>query len=272
MSTKTNRTLAGPPGDCCFNTFAHDGTPVGTKITIADIPTYLSKPRSQAEGSAGSPERIIIFLADVYGAFYQNNMLLQDFLAQNGFTVLGIDYFMGDAVNKHQEPGFDRGKWINTMQKQANELMPKWWAAVKDKYGQEAKYCMAGYCFGAAYTMDFSSDDAVVAASLAHPAFLNENHFRNMKTPLMLSCAETDHTFPLKERRIAEDILVENKAQYFFQIFSGVEHGFASRSDPSTPDNLWGKEQSARGISMWFHRFLDEKLAKTGDINLKAKA
>lgn len=47
---------------------------------------------------------------------------------------------------------------------------------------------------------------------------------------------ETDHTFPTDKRRIAEDILVENKAQYFFQIFSGILHGFACRFDPSTPD------------------------------------
>jgi dienelactone hydrolase len=107
-----------------------------------------------------------------------------------------------------------------------------------------------------------SSDDAIVAAAFAHPAFLDENHFRNLTKPLMLSCAETDHTFPLKARRIAEDILIEKKAKYYFQVFSGVEHGFSARGDPSVGDSRWAKEQSAQGISMWFHRFLDEKFKK----------
>ncbi|KAF5390821.1 hypothetical protein D9757_004572 [Collybiopsis confluens] len=71
----------------------------------------------------------------------------------------------------------------------------------------------------------------------------------------------TDHTFPLPSRRIAEDILVERKRQYYFQVFSGVTHGFASRGDPNIPDERWGREQSAQGISGWFHRFLDERFA-----------
>ncbi|KAJ3987147.1 Alpha/Beta hydrolase protein [Lentinula detonsa] len=256
MST-TNRVLAGPSGECCFTGFRHEGTPVGNTITIAEVPTYFVE--SSAKNGSDAKRRILIFFADVYGPFYQNNMLVQDFLAQNGFTVLGIDYFMGDPVHSHDgEEGFDRAKWMEKSHKIAHEVIPKWWEAVNRKYGNEANYCVVGYCFGAKYTMELSNDDAIVAAALAHPAFLNEDHFRKIKKPLMLSCAETDHTFPLQSRRIAEDILVERKAQYFFQVFSGVEHGFASRSDPSSPDGRWGKEQSAHGIALWFHRFLDE--------------
>lgn len=55
-----------------------------------------------------------------------------------------MDYFMGDAVYKHEEPGFDRNQWIRNMQNLAEEHVPKWWAAVKDKYGHEAKYCVVG--------------------------------------------------------------------------------------------------------------------------------
>lgn len=56
-----------------------------------------------------------------------------------------MDYFMGDPVYKHDdEPGFDRNQWIRNMQNAAEELVPKWWAEVKDKYGHEAKYCVVG--------------------------------------------------------------------------------------------------------------------------------
>jgi dienelactone hydrolase len=43
---------------------------------------------------------------------------------------------------------------------------------------------------------------------------------------------ETDAAFPASLRRRAEDILVEKKATYYFQIFSGVSHGFGTRADP----------------------------------------
>ncbi|KAE9389223.1 alpha/beta-hydrolase [Gymnopus androsaceus JB14] len=186
-------------------------------------------------------------------------MLVQDFLAQKGFTVLSIDYFMGDPVHLHTEAGFDPMKWVDQIRKVADEVTPRWLAGVKEKYGKEPKYCVAGYCFGAPYTMELATDEDVVAVSLAHPGLLDEDHFRRIKKPLMLSLAENDFAFPLKQRRIAEDILVENKAQYYIQIFSGVQHGFAARGDPSSADIRWGKEQSAEGVAMWFHRFLDEK-------------
>jgi hypothetical protein len=44
---------------------------------------------------------------------------------------------------------------------------------------------------------------------------------------------ESDFTFPLEFRRRAEDLLVEVKATYHIQVFSGVEHGFATRGDPN---------------------------------------
>ena len=43
---------------------------------------------------------------------------------------------------------------------------------------------------------------------------------------------EIDPTFPLDKRRRAEDILVQKKAIYHFQVFSGVSHGFAVRGNP----------------------------------------
>jgi dienelactone hydrolase len=44
---------------------------------------------------------------------------------------------------------------------------------------------------------------------------------------------ETDFTFPTESRRRAEDILIETKATYHIQLFSGVQHGFATKGDPT---------------------------------------
>ncbi|KAJ7689049.1 alpha/beta-hydrolase [Mycena rosella] len=245
-------TIAHSHCDACFTGVKHSGTPVGKTATIADIPTYVSDPPSAA---ASSTKKVILFLADVYGPFYLNNQLLQDYFASQGFYVLGIDYFLGDPIYIHTEADFDQTAWVDKSRKKADEITPKWLQEVRKMHGADSKYCAVGYCFGAPFVMDLGATNDIVAGAFAHPAFLNEDQFRNLKQPLLLSCAETDFTFPLEFRRRAEDILVETKAKYQFHVFSGVQHGFAVRGDPDIPDERWAKEESARGIVDWFGRF-----------------
>jgi dienelactone hydrolase len=101
----------------------------------------------------------------------------------------------------------------------------------------------------------FSQRAHVLAGAIAHPTFLEESHFEKITRPLLLSCSEVDFSFPPEARRRAEDILVRNKSSYFFQVFSGVAHGFAVRCDLNVPHERWAKEESARGIKEWFVRF-----------------
>ncbi|KAL0571465.1 hypothetical protein V5O48_010501 [Marasmius crinis-equi] len=254
MST-SNVVLAGPPtSDCCVTGVKHTGTPVGKRTAIADVPTYISEPK-EVQGI----KRVILFYSDVWGPFHLNNQLIQDYFAENGFIVVGIDYFLGDPVHLHDnEQGFDRDAWFAKSRAQAERLIPSWLEAVKQKFGTSAKYSAVGYCFGGPYAMEIAASDFAVAAAFAHPAALNENHFRKVKKPLFLSCAEDDFTFPLASRRRAEDILVEMKAKYTIQVFSSVSHGFAVRGDPQVGDTRWAKEESARGIVEWFKRFSAE--------------
>ncbi|KAJ6613744.1 Alpha/Beta hydrolase protein [Mycena sp. CBHHK59/15] len=245
-------TIAHPHCEDCFTGVKHSGTPVGKTVTIADVPTYVSEPPSTA---ASAPKKVVLFFADVYGPFFLNNQLLQDYFASQGFFVVGIDYFLGDPVYLHTEADFDRMAWFAKSRKTAGEITPKWLEEVRKMHGADSKYCAVGYCFGAPFVMDLGATDDIVAAAFAHPAGLNDDQFRKLKQPLLLSCAETDFTFPLELRRRAEDILVETKAKYEIQVFSSVQHGFAVRGDPDIPDARWAKEESARGIIGWFGRF-----------------
>ncbi|KAK0493465.1 Alpha/Beta hydrolase protein [Armillaria luteobubalina] len=269
----TSPVLAGTLGEHCFTAVKHEGTPAGRVDTIAGVPTYVSDPPPAK--TVGKP-RVVLYLADVYGPMYLNNQLVQDYFASQGFNVVGMDYFLGDPVYIHTEPGFDRPAWMAKSKQQAKELMPGWLKAIREKYGercsvcralpnllggilgQDAHYAATGYCFGAPYVLDLAARGDIVAGALAHPAFLTEDHFKNIKKPLFLSCAEIDHTFPLESRRRAEDILIENKSKYCFQVFSGVSHGFSSRGDPNVGDSRWAKEECARGIANWFQRFCGE--------------
>ncbi|KAJ6516854.1 Alpha/Beta hydrolase protein [Mycena vitilis] len=245
--------IAHPHCEDCFTGLKHSGDAVGKTVPFADVPTYVSEP--PASLSRDEPKKIVLFFSDVFGPFYVNNQLLQDYFASQGFFVLGIDYFLGDPIQVHTEEGFDRDAWAVKARAEAEEVTPKWLAAVRKEYGTDSKYCAVGYCFGGPFVMNLGGTDDIVAAAFAHPAFLTEDQFKNLKLPLLMSCAESDFTFPAEFRRRAEDILVEVKAQYQVQVFSGVKHGFATRGDPEIPDARWAKEESARGIIGWFTRF-----------------
>jgi dienelactone hydrolase len=65
----------------------------------------------------------------------------------------------------------------------ADAAVPKWVEAVKEQYGsRETKYACVGYCFGAPYVCNELAKDTVTAGAFAHPAFLKEHHFYNIKS------------------------------------------------------------------------------------------
>ncbi|KAF9457881.1 Alpha/Beta hydrolase protein [Collybia nuda] len=262
-TTSAPAELATAPSDCCVSGIKHAGTPAGKTVTIAGIETYLSEPPSSSlnksksgdDASGGKGKGVILYFSDIYGPFYLNGQLLQDYFASRGYTVLGCDYFFGDPVHTHTEPGFDRNTWVGEKREKAREVVPGWVKGVRELYGKETKYCTVGYCFGGPFALDLATGNDVVAAAFAHPAFLNEDHFTKIKRPLLMSCAETDPTFPPESRRRAEDLLVAAKARYHIQVFAGVKHGFAVRGNPEVGDEWWAKEESARGVIAWFDRF-----------------
>lgn len=81
--------LAKPSGPCCLNGFIHSGSPRGTMAQIADIETYVVHPRD-GKGNGN----ILLYFPDVWGLF-TNGLLVMDSFAEAGYTVLGLDYFMG---------------------------------------------------------------------------------------------------------------------------------------------------------------------------------
>ena len=54
-----------------------------------------------------------------------------------GFIVIGLDYFLGDPVYIHlDEPEFDRPAWSAKSIAQARKVEPKWFEAVKERFGR----------------------------------------------------------------------------------------------------------------------------------------
>ena len=57
-------------------------------------------------------------------------------LAYAGFVVVGLDYFFNDPVYIHDgEQGFDRPAWMAKSKAQAREYEPKWFEAIKERFG-----------------------------------------------------------------------------------------------------------------------------------------
>lgn len=174
--------------------------------------------------------------------------------------MVGIDYFFGDPVHLHLDnPEFDRSTWRAKSLEQARASVPKWVDGVKEMFGTNVNYCSIGICFGAPYAFGVAATDMLSCAAVAHPTSLTEELLRASKVPLLFSCAETDTAFPASFRRQVEDILVEKKATYYFQIFSGVSHGFATRANPEVETERWAKEECHRAMVQWFKRFSSSK-------------
>ena len=92
---------------------------------------------------------------------------------------------------------------------------------------------------------------------------------------MTLSPLEIDNAFIPELRRAIEDDLSARKMTYYFQIFSGASHGFATRGDPAVESQRgchclllamvvlihfpclagWAKEECARSVVQWFRRF-----------------
>jgi dienelactone hydrolase len=79
--------LAKPSGDCCLKGSIHEGLTRGAYETIADVETYVSKPKEECANG-----NILFYFPDVWGMF-PNALLIMDAFAEAGYLVLGIDYF-----------------------------------------------------------------------------------------------------------------------------------------------------------------------------------
>ncbi|RWA10350.1 hypothetical protein EKO27_g4751 [Xylaria grammica] len=234
---ESQKYLAKPSGICCLKGTIHKGEARGRWEIIDGVETYIAAP---LEGKGNG--HILLYFPDVWGMF-PNGLLVMDAFADAGYLTIGLDYFRGDPVWKHRKnrhdntnPNFDYEAWKRKHKAFADEAVPGWVKAVSSQYGKpNTKFACVGYCFGAPYVCSELARGAVSAGAFAHPAFLKEDHFRNIKKPLFLSCSEVDHTFDVSSRRRALDILQEEKKVYHHQLFSGVEHGFALRGDPDDP-------------------------------------
>ena len=85
LAATSSPLLALAPTIDCLKGVLHPGTPQGKNVTIAGVNTYVAEP---PKGHDRDPKKIIFFFSDVYSAVWINNMLIQDYFATQGASLL----------------------------------------------------------------------------------------------------------------------------------------------------------------------------------------
>lgn len=249
---------SNPPGSCCYQGVKHEGTPQGKLEQGQDFEYYV------AETADKSTEKGILFITDVIGHRFENAQLMADQFAANGYFTLMPDLFNGDPIKLNRTGDFDIMKWLNGgynpkghahLPPDVDPIIAKSIEIMREKHGVK-KLGAVGYCFGAKYVVRFLKSGKIDVGYSAHPSFVEDDELKAIEGPFAISAAETDSIFPNDKRHRSEDILKETGHPYQINLYSGVEHGFAVRGDPSKRHTLYAKESAFLQAVQWFQEYL----------------
>lgn len=240
---------------CCAKGSLHEGKAVGTVKTQFGVKTYVS-------GESHGDARNIVIYTDIFGIGLNNNLLIADRLADAGYRVFIPDVFDGDYFPTSGMNGddldwtaFNAWKVNLSPQKLAGTALA-FLAALRESVGKDKFIGTIGHCFGAGFAVvPLTADGNADVGAIAHPSQTNEEMFKAVSKPLLISAAEVDPVFGLKDRIQAESILSENKIRFMLTLFSGVSHGFAVRGDISDPVVKYSKEKVLADQISWFGQF-----------------
>ncbi|KAG1331779.1 endo-1,3-1,4-beta-D-glucanase [Cocos nucifera] len=203
--------------------------------------------------TAGSPDSklAIILASDVYGFEAPNLRKIADKIAGSGFFVVVPDFLYGDpySPNNAERP---LPIWIQSHTtvkgfEDAKSVI----AALKSK-GISAVGA-AGFCWGAKVVVELAKADAIQAAVLLHPSFVSVDDIKEVKCPIAILGAESDHLSPPELVKQFEQILSAKKeVSYFVKIFPGVAHGWSVRYKVDDASAVKSAEEAHQDTLDWF--------------------
>ncbi|KAF9459319.1 dienelactone hydrolase endo-1,3,1,4-beta-D-glucanase [Collybia nuda] len=240
----------------CVSGVTHEGTPEGKWEKIGGVNCYVATPTMDYP-----KDKVVLYLADIFGPQLINAQLLIDDFARNGFKTIAPDYFNDDpAPPTALSPGdtWDISKWFpNHGPEQTRPVLDKVINALKEQ--KVTAFGATGYCFGGRYVFDLSFENIIQVAVVSHPSLLQipadlEKLKETSKAPLLINSCTVDTQFPLEASAKADEILGNGKFTpgYKREYFEGCTHGFAVRGDLSDPKVKAGKEGSFKATVEWF--------------------
>jgi len=239
----------------CISGVRYEGTPEGKLDKIGGVDAYIATPTV-----AYPKDAVILLLTDIFGYKLVNSQLLADDFARNGFKVVMIDLFNGDAVPAEaMNPGgppFDLGEWLKG---HGNETLEPLLKATYDALREQGvtKFYLTGYCFGARVAFDLSFQGLAKAIAISHPSLLQVpadfEKYKSISTaPLLVNTCEFDDYFPRETQEKAHEVMTGFAPGYKRTYWEGCTHGFAVRGDLSDPKVKIGKEGSFKATVTWF--------------------
>ncbi|KAI0695338.1 alpha/beta-hydrolase [Cerioporus squamosus] len=244
----------------CISGVRHEGTPEGKRDKIGGIDVYIATPTVDYP-----KDKVVLFLTDAFGLELENNLLLADDYARNGFKVVMPDLFDGDpAPTNAFNPGvnFDLQSWFG---KHPPERATAIVRAVIEGLKSEGvtKFASLGYCYGARPSFDLAFTGEVHVVAVAHPSLLKipddlQKYLEVSKAPLLINSCTVDQMFPLEASAKADEILGGGKFApgYERTYWEGCSHGFAVRGDLSDPKVKAGKEGAFKATVEWLIKYL----------------
>lgn len=91
---------------------------------------------------------------------------------------------------------------------------------------------------------------------IAHPYDLKEVELSAISGPISIAAAEIDDAFTAEKRYATEKLLRESGQPFQINLFSGVEHGFATRGNPRVKAHRYARDQAFLQAVAWFDSFL----------------
>ncbi|KAF2445688.1 alpha/beta-hydrolase [Karstenula rhodostoma CBS 690.94] len=245
---------SNPPGRCCAIGMKHEGEAQGAIKKIGDVRTYFAYPEDK------STQNAIVIFTDILGMDFVNVQLVADQFAANGYFTVVPDLFNSNVVPVNPPAEFDLMKWVQTEMPQSPKVDPIVEATIKhlrEELGVK-KLGGVGYCFGGKYVCRWLKEGKLDVGYTAHPSFVSREELEGIRGPLSIAAAETDQIFPAEKRRESEDILQKMNVPYQMNLFSGVEHGFAVRTDLSKKPAKFAQEQAFLQAVAWFDEYMKQ--------------
>ncbi|EEB90892.1 hypothetical protein MPER_10842, partial [Moniliophthora perniciosa FA553] len=204
----------------CVKGVVHEGTPTGKWEKIGGVDCYVATPSSDYP-----KDKVLLYLADVFGPQLPNAQLLADSFAENGFKVIAPDYLNGDPIPADALIGqtFDIMKWF------ANHGQDK--TRPTTRQGHRGTQIPGYYdvCLPlliGRYVFDLAFDNIIKAGATSHPSLLQapadlEKYVSTSKTPLLINSCTVDEQFPPEAQAKADEIFKGFGPGYKREYFDG---------------------------------------------------
>ncbi|KAJ1693329.1 hypothetical protein LUZ63_010027 [Rhynchospora breviuscula] len=217
--------------------------------------------KSYIAGSVDS-KRAVILISDVYGFEAPNLRKIADKVAACGYFAVVPDFIHGDPFNLDDSTRpFPVWLQSHTTEKGFEEAKPVV-AALKEKGASSvgaAGYCWGGMCSCklAKVVTELAKAAKIQAAVLLHPSLVSVDDIREVKCPIAILGAETDHLSPPELVKQYEEALAEkSEVDYFVKIFPGVAHGWAVRYNADDATAVQKADEARNDMVGWFNKHL----------------